>query len=77
MEPSESRCKAGQYEKARIAEQIIRNALTGIQETLNPDNYLPAAEKETPLTEDYMLAQYRGDSGEKHAGVLFIRRKNG
>lgn len=63
--------------KARIAEQTIQNTLTGIQETLNPDNYLPAAEKETPLSEDYVLAQYCGDSREKHAGRLFVLRKEG
>ena len=63
--------------KARIAEQTIQNALTGIQETLNPDNYLPAPKKETPLTEDYVLSQYRGDSREKHAGRLFVLRKEG
>lgn len=63
--------------KAKIAEQTIQNALTGIQETLNPDNYLPAPEKETPLTEDYVLAQYRGDSGQKHTGRLFVLRKEG
>lgn len=63
--------------KERIAEQTIQNTLTGIQETLNPDNYLPAAEKETPLSEDYVLAQYRGDSREKHTGRLFVLRKEG
>lgn len=63
--------------KAEMAEQTIQNALTGIRETLNPDNYLPAPERETPLTEDYVLAQYRGDSGEKHVGRLFILRQRG
>ncbi len=63
--------------KAAMAEQTIQNALNGIQETLNPDNYLPAPEKETPLTENYVLAQYRGDSGEKHTGRLFVLRKEG
>ena len=63
--------------KAAMAEQTIQNALTGIQETLNPDNYLSAAEKETPLSEDYVLAQYCGDSREKHAGRLFVLRKEG
>ena len=63
--------------KAAMAEQTVQNALTGIQETLNPDNYLPAPEKETPLTENYVLAQYRGDSGEKHTGRLFVLRKEG
>lgn len=63
--------------KAAMAEQTIQNTLTGIQETLNPDNYLPAPEKETPLTENYVLAQYRGDSGEKHTGRLFVLRKEG
>ncbi|MGM9584595.1 MAG: FMN-binding protein [Faecousia sp.] len=63
--------------KAEMAEQTIQNALTGIQETLNPDNYLPAPEKETPLSEDYVLAQYRGDSREKHTGRLFVLRKEG
>ena len=63
--------------KVAMAAQTIQNALTGIRETLNPDNYLPAPEKETPLTEDYVLAQYRGDSGEKHAGRLFVLRKEG
>lgn len=63
--------------KAAMAEQTVQNALTGIQEPLNPDNYLPAPEKETPLTENYVLAQYRGDSGEKHTGRLFVLRKEG
>ena len=63
--------------KVAMAGQTIQNALTGIRETLNPDNYLPAPEKETPLTEDYVLAQYHGDSGEKHAGRLFVLRKEG
>ena len=63
--------------KAAMAEQTIQNTLTGIQDTLNPDNYLPAAEKETSLTEDYVLAQYRGDSGEKYAGRLFVLWKRG
>ena len=63
--------------KVAMAAQTIQNALTGIRETLNPDNYLPAPEKETPLTEDYVLAQYRGDCREKHAGRLFVLRKEG
>lgn len=67
----------GSRTKARIAEQTILNALTGIQKALNSDNYLAAAEKETPLSEDYVLAQYRGDSAEKHTGRLFVLRKRG
>lgn len=63
--------------KAKMAEQTIQNALTGIQETLNPDNYLSAPEKVTPLPEGYVLAQYRGDSGGEHTGRLFLLRKRG
>ena len=54
--------------KARIAEQTVQHALAGIQEavTLNPS--LPEAEQETPLTENFVLAQYRGSNEKKHAG---------
>ena len=59
-----NRLKAGARQdnmtKTRIAEQTVQHALAGIQEavTLNPS--LPEAEQETPLTEHYVLAQYRG-----------------
>ncbi|MBP3524419.1 MAG: hypothetical protein J6M56_12725 [Clostridia bacterium] len=63
--------------KAGIAEQTVQHALAGIQEavTLNPS--LPEAEQETPLTEHYVLARYRGDNGKKRAGRLFVLRKKG
>ena len=63
--------------KARIAEQTVQHALAGIQEavTLNPS--LPEAEQETPLTEHYVLAQYRGGNGKKRAGRLFVLLKKG
>ena len=63
--------------KARIAEQTVQHALAGIQEavTLNPS--LPEAEQETPLTKNYVLAQYRRNNEKKHAGRLFVLRKKG
>ena len=63
--------------KARIAEQTVQHALARIQEAVTLNLSLPEAEQETPLTEDYVLAQYRGDSREKHAGRLFIPRRIG
>lgn len=61
--------------KARIAEQTVQHALAGLQEAVTLKPSLPEAEEETPLTENYALAQYRGDSGKKHAGRLFVLRK--
>ena len=63
--------------KAGIAEQTVQHALAGIQEavTLNPS--LPEAEQETPLTEHYVLAPYRGGNGKKRAGRLFVLLKKG
>lgn len=63
--------------KARIAEQTVQHALTEVQKAATLNISLPDAEQETPLTEDYVLAQYRGKSGEKHAGRLFVLRKKG
>lgn len=38
--------------KAVMAEQTIAHALRGIQEAIAPDNLLPTADREVPLTED-------------------------
>ena len=46
--------------KAALAEQTIAHALRGIQEAIDPDNILPAAEQESLLAENYVLSQCRG-----------------
>lgn len=63
--------------KARIAEQTVQHALAGIQEAVILNPSLPEAEQEIPLTENFVLAQYRRNNEKKHAGRLFVLRKKG